>query len=117
MVKGNQVPPFKEKVLVNSHVSIISMLINEKQKTVKDTHALDFFCLFPLSSLFISEFDINKYKKASFTTKINKPKNPATKPSILISIKKKQADDLVQLFLRDHRGDVGLNKDDKISNQ
>lgn len=39
------------------------------------------------------------------------------KPSILISIKKKQADDLVQLFLRDHRGDMVLNKDDKISNQ
>lgn len=62
---------------------------------VKDTHALDFFCLFPLSSLFVSEFDINKYKKkASFTTKIQ-TKNPAMKPTFVS--RKQPGDDLVQL--------------------
>lgn len=42
MVKGNQASPLKEMVLVDSHVSI-GCLLNEKQRTVKDTHALDFF--------------------------------------------------------------------------
>lgn len=49
---------------------------------------LIFFCLFPLSSLFISEFEINKYEKSIIHNKDKQTKNPAIKPSILISIKK-----------------------------
>lgn len=52
-------------------------------------HLIFFLCLFPLSSLFVSEFDINKYKKSIIHNKDKQTKNPAMKPSILISIKKK----------------------------
>lgn len=40
-----------------------------RNRIVKDTHALDFSHLFPLSSLFISEFDINKYNKKHHSQK------------------------------------------------
>lgn len=76
-------------------MAIIS-LSTKKQKTVKDTHALDFSHLFSLSSLFISEFDINKYNKSIIHNK-DKPKSSATKPSILIIPMETQAGNLVQL--------------------
>lgn len=56
-------------------------------------------------------------KKASFTTKINKPKNPAMKPSTWISNKKNTGWWFGAAFLRDQRGDMVLNKRGKVNNQ
>lgn len=115
MVKGNQVPPLDEKVLLSTPMSQLACLLNDKQEMVKDTHALDFFCLFPLSSLFISEFDINKYKKKSIIH--NKDTNQKSCNETYIRVKKTTGRWFGAAFLRDHTRGMVLNKDGKINNQ
>lgn len=67
-----------------------------RNRTVKDTHALDFFHLFPSSSLFISELILTNTTKSIIHNQ-DKPKGSATKPCIVIIPTETEAGDLVQL--------------------
>lgn len=96
-------PPLKDKVLVDSRISVRSVFTKWETEDGQGHTCTGFAFLFP-SSLFIGESDINKYEKSIIHNKEKQTKNPAIKPSVLISVRKTTDRWFGAAFLRGRRG-------------